>query len=190
MNHTILIQPVKIENAAEILEIYKPYILNTAVTYEETVPSLEDFRQRIESISAVYPYLTASDQTGILGYTYASHFRTRSAYRYSVETTIYLRPDSKGKGIGSALYSRLEQLLKAQGILNLNACISHTPRENDPHLTNASEAFHRHLGYITVGTFHQSGYKFNLWYDSLWMEKMIGPHPIPAPVLSSSREPR
>ena len=92
-----------------------------------------------------------------------------------METTIYVRRECRGMGVGRKLYESLEQSLKAMGICNLNACIAYTPHE-DPHLTNDSMFFHEKMGYKMVGTFHQCGYKFGSWYDMIWMEKLIAAH--------------
>jgi phosphinothricin acetyltransferase len=78
-------------------------------------------------------------------------------------------------GVGKALYQALEEMLSRMGILNMNACIAVTAEE-DPYLTNDSVYFHEKLGFKLVGTFHNSGYKYNTWYDMVWMEKMIGQH--------------
>ena len=83
--------------------------------------------------------------------------------------------DYKRSGCGKLLYQALEKILKKQHISNLYACIAYTEHE-DEHLTNDSMHFHEHLGYELVGTFKQCGYKFNKWYDMIWMEKMIGEH--------------
>lgn len=166
-------------DAPGLLEIYGPYVEQTAISFEYEVPSLEEFRGRIRSISQKYPYLKAVDDQGrILGYAYAAPFKSRAAYDWAVETTIYVRRENRGGGLGRALYQALEASLKAMGICNLNACIACTEKE-DAHLTNDSMAFHRHLGYAPVGIFHRCGYKFDTWYDMIWMEKLIAPHTSP-----------
>ena len=86
-----------------------------------------------------------------------------------------IRMDQKRRGLGRILYDALEEGLKEQGILNVNACIACTDQE-DEHLTNDSIYFHKHLGYRLVGKFYQCGYKFHRWYDMAWMERMIGEH--------------
>lgn len=111
----------------------------------------------------------------ILGYAYAGAFKIRSAYDWSVETTIYVRNNYRQSGIGRALYEILEKSLQEMGVLNLNACIAYTP-DPDEYLTNDSMLFHQKLGYELVGTFHKCGYKINKWYDMIWMEKIIGKH--------------
>lgn len=171
-----IIERVTEEDASALLKIYSPYVLETAISFEYLVPSLEEFRERIRTISAKYPYLKASDEQGrILGYAYAGTFKSRTAYDWAVETTIYVRRECRGMGVGRKLYESLEQSLKAMGICNLNACIAYTPHE-DPHLTNGSMFFHEKMGYRMVGTFHQCGYKFGSWYDMIWMEKLIAAH--------------
>lgn len=175
MKYTIL--PAELEDAVEILAIYAPYVADTAVSFEYVVPSLEEFRQRIETISAKYPYLKAVDENGkICGYAYATAFKGRAAYDWSVESTIYLRKESQRAGLGRTLYSKLEELLRGMGILNMNACIAKPVSEPDEHLTMGSPLFHERMGFEPVGTFHMSGFKFNTWYDMIWMEKMLGEH--------------
>lgn len=148
----------KPEDAEEILKVYAPYVEKTAITFEYEVPSVEEFRGRIENTLQHYPYLVAEDETGILGYAYAGRFQTRAAYDWAVETSIYIRMDQKRRGLGRILYDALEEGLKEQGILNVNACIACTDQE-DEHLTNDSIYFHKHLGYRLVGKFYQCGYK-------------------------------
>lgn len=169
------IEKVTIEDAKELLSIYAPYVKETAVSFEYEVPTVEEFASRIEQISSKYPYIKAIENGKILGYAYANTFKARAAYDWSVETTIYLRQDSKRQGIGRILYQQLEKSLKDMGILNMNACIA-VPIEEDVHLSNDSFYFHKSIGFELVGTFHKSGYKFEKWYNMIWMEKMIGQH--------------
>lgn len=171
----MIIEPVKIEDAKELLEIYEPYVKNTAISFEYEVPSLSEFEDRIRNISSILPYIKAVDNGRILGYAYANKFKERKAYDWSVETTIYVRSDLKRSGIGKMLYDALEKSLIDIGILNMNACIAFTNNEDD-HLTNDSFRFHEKIGFKLVGTFHACGYKFNTWYDMIWMEKMIEKH--------------
>ena len=172
----IRIERVTEQDAAALLEIYGPYVRETAISFEYEVPSPEEFRERIRSISAKYPYIKAVDETGrILGYAYAGAFKSRAAYDWAVETTIYVRRECRGMGTGRQLYEKLEQSLKGMGICNLNACIAYTPQP-DAHLSNDSMHFHEKLGFQLVGTFHRCGYKFSSWYDMIWMEKLIAPH--------------
>lgn len=169
------IEKVTIEDAAELLSIYEPYVKNTAISFEYDVPTLEEFRNRIITISSKYPYIKAVGNGEILGYTYANTFRVRKAYDWAVETTIYVKQNRHKMGIGKLLYNALESSLKNMGILNMNASIA-VPVKEDEHLTNNSYNFHKKMGFTPVGRFHKVGYKFNTWYDMIWMEKMIGEH--------------
>lgn len=170
------IRTAKVSDAEAILSIYAPYVENTAITFEYDVPSIEEFRMRIEGTLMKYPYLVAeTDEEGIIGYAYAGVFKGRAAYDWCVETSIYVKQDAHGRGIGKALYSELESRLKAQGILNVNACITWMDEENE-YVTHQSPDFHSHLGYTKCAHFHKCGYKFGRWFDMIWMEKMIGEH--------------
>ena len=163
------------EDAGRILEIYAYYVEHTAISFEYEVPSLYEFRCRIENTLKRYPYLVLEDAGGIQGYAYAGSFVGRAAYDHCCELTIYLDHDAKGQGFGRALYDALETRLREMGILNLYACIG-DPVTEDEYLTKNSEQFHQHMGFTKVGTFHQCGYKFGRWYDMIWMEKIIGKH--------------
>lgn len=162
-------------DAAAIREIYVPYVEDTAITFEYEAPSVAEFAARITQILQRYPFLVAEEAGRVAGYAYASAFRPRAAYDWAAETSIYLRQDLRGNGLGKGLYLLLEDILKQQNVLNLYACIAYTDQE-DAHLTNASVAFHEHLGYKLNGQFQKCGYKFNTWYDMVWMEKLIGEH--------------
>ena len=164
------------DDAARLLEIHRPYVLTTAITFEYEVPTLEEFRARIVSTLEKYPYLVAKLDDKIVGYAYTSAFKSRAAYQWAVETSIYIDLDYKGGGIGSMLYHKLEEITKQQNIINLNACITAGNPE--------SIVFHEHFGYQKVAYFTKCGYKFNQWHDMIWMEKMLGEHPgKPAPVI-------
>ena len=186
---TIRIRVATAEDAPALLAIYAPYVEGTAITFEYAVPSAEEFRSRIRQTLRQYPYLVAQRQGAIVGYAYAGPFHQRAAYRWGVETTVYVRQDQKRQGIGRALYEALERVLAAQHILNLNACIAYPERE-DAHLTRDSVRFHERLGFRLVGEFHQCGYKFDTWYNMVWMEKHIGAHVANPPAVKAFEEVR
>lgn len=163
------------KDAAELLSIYTPYIEKTAITFEIEVPTVEEFAGRIRNTLEKYPYLVAEENGRIVGYAYASPFKSRAAYDWSVETSIYVRMGEQSRGIGSALYAVLEEILAEQNITNVNACIAQ-PEVPDEYLTNQSVEFHTRKGYSMVGRFHNCANKFNRWYHMVWMEKMIGEH--------------
>lgn len=154
-------------DAAKLLEIYAPYVEKTAVTFEYEVPAVTEFEKRIDHILGKYPYLVAERAGDISGYAYAGVFKDRAAYRWAVETTVYVREDMKKMGTGRELYAALEKILSMQNILNLNACIAYPCEAEDPYLTRDSVQFHKRLGYQFAGKFHRCGYKFGRWYHDL-----------------------
>jgi L-amino acid N-acyltransferase YncA len=186
----LVIRPASPDDAALLRLIYAPYIQETAITFEKTVPSLKEFRERIVHTLQQYPYLVCEENQEVVGYAYLSAFNPRSAYRHCAETSIYVKKNMRHHGVGKALYQALEKSAQSMGILNLNACIAY-PSNADPFLSLDSPHFHEHLGYTVVGRFHQCGFKFGRYYDMIWMEKMIGrhdksPHPFtPYPELSA-----
>ena len=172
----MMIRNASPNDSERLLEIYAYYVANTAVSFEYDVPSLEEFRTRIENTLRKYPYLVLEEDGVIQGYAYAGPFKGRAAYDHSCEVSIYVDRHARGRGYGRKLYEALEEKLRAQGILNMYACIG-SPIVEDEYLTRNSELFHQHLGFVKVGEFHQCGYKFHHWYNSVWMEKIIGDHP-------------
>lgn len=172
---TITIRTAQLSDAPEILKIYAPYIENTAITFEYEVPSTRELEGRIAGTLKKYPYIVAIMEGKIVGYAYAGAFKSRAAYDWGVEMTVYVDRNLKRMGIGRILYEKIEAILGAQGILNVNACIGY-PEKEDEHLTWDSVKFHDKLGYKKIGHFHECGYKFNRWYDMVWMEKLIGEH--------------
>ena len=171
--NNIRIRTARPEDAIELLEIYAPYVRETAVTYEYTVPSKEEFASRIRHTMEKYPYLVAEKDGEILGYAYAGAFHPRAAYAWDAEMSIYIKKDRKRSGIGKMLYEALEKLLAEQNILNVYACIA-CPEEEDEYLTKDSIRFHARMGYRIVGEFRECAYKFGRWYGMVWMEKRIG----------------
>lgn len=163
------IRKAKVEDAKTLVDIYKYYVENTDITFEYDTPSVEEFSQRIRNTLKKYPYLVAEDDNnGILGYAYAGPFKTRRAYDWAVETSIYVKHGISKRGVGTMLYNELEKYLKMMNIINVNACITY-PNE-------ISESFHKKFGYKTVAHFNKCGYKFGKWRDMIWMEKFIGKH--------------
>ena len=171
MNEKIALRIAKPEDGPVLAEIYKPYVTDTSITFDYEPVSGEEFSKRIENTLKRYPYLVAEQNGEVIGYAYASAFKGRAAYDWSVETSIYVRMDRHGQGVGKALYTALEQALAAQRVLNVNACITYP--------NPGSVAFHEKFGYTMAAHFHQCGYKLGKWYDVIWMEKMLGEHDDP-----------
>lgn len=155
-----------------MLDIYAPYVLETTITFEYTVPTLSEFTGRFDGITEKFPWLVYEENGEILGYAYASAPFVRAAYSWCAEPSIYLRKDARGKGIGKLLYTALEAILILQGFQVSFALVTH---ENE-----ASLRFHRAFGYATAGVFHSCGFKFGRWLDLNWLEKRFTPVEIPS----------
>lgn len=148
-----------------ILEIYAPYILETAVTFEEVVPDEESFWKRIQGIMAELPFLVCEIDGKIAGYAYASAYRSRASYRWSREVSVYVHPDFRRHWVGHALYTSLNELVRFQGIACLLAVITFP---NEP-----SISFHEHFGYRKCAEFRNVGYKLNQWQRVDWFELFL-----------------
>ena len=157
---------------AEILAIYAPYVLETTHTFEYDVPTEEEFLRRFRDITGRFPWLVWEEEGRILGYAYGSAPFERAAYRWSCETSVYLRPEARGRGIGRALYTALEKLLTLQGFLKNYAIIT---SEN-----SGSLAFHQRLGYRIAGELPGCAYKFGKRLGIVWMEKNLTTPKIPS----------
>lgn len=161
----IKIQSAQIEDAADLVAIYAPYVENTAITFETEIPTVADFASRIEKTLKQFPYLVAVEEGQILGYAYASTYYARAAYDWTVELSVYVSREVRGKGIGSLLYAALEEELTVRGFKNFLACIA---------LPNpASLALHEKRGYEQVAHFKKVGYKFGTWHDIVWLQKSL-----------------
>lgn len=165
------IRPATVADLPRILEIYAPYIETTAISFEYTVPTLEEFTRRFLTITAQFPWLVWEEDGTVLGYAYGSLPFERAAYQWSAEASIYLCPEAKGRGIGKSLYAALEEILKRQGYRKVYAIIT-TANE-------ASVAFHKAVGYRHTATFPDCGYKFGQWYGTVWLEKDLNTWPAP-----------
>lgn len=169
------VRSAEIKDGEKILSIYTPYVLNTAITFEYTPPTISEMERRIEERRGRYPFLVLEEGEEILGYAYLSPFKEREAYSWSAETSIYLKMDIRGKGLGSILLEALEEEARKMNLLTLDACIA-VPTVETEYLTDQSRIFHEKKGYKSVAHFPQSGYKFGHWFDMIWMEKVLGEH--------------
>lgn len=164
------------DDAPRLLEIYTPYVENTAVSFELVPPSLEEFRRRIENTLMRYPYLVAEEDGEIIGYAYASSFHPRAAYIHSAEASIYLDARFHRHGTGSALYAALESILLKQNIYRLYALVV-CAQVYDEYLSDRSLRFHYAQGYERVGVHNDCGWKFSRWYSVMHLEKKLCPVP-------------
>ncbi|HEX8224614.1 MAG TPA: GNAT family N-acetyltransferase [Allosphingosinicella sp.] len=165
------------DDAAAIAEIYAPFVTASPVSFETEPPDAAAMRARIEAGGELYPWIAAEAEDGaLLGYAYAARFRERPAYRFTVETTVYLRREASGRGLGARLYKPLLASLEAQGFTQAIAAIT---------LPNvASVALHERLGFEPAGTYRRVGWKLGAWHDvGLWQKPL-------APAGSPPAEPR
>ena len=153
------------EDAAAILEIYKTYIENTRVTFEIEVPTVEAFKERMERITAWFPWIVCEIDGKIAGYAYGSKHGERAAYRWSVDLSVYIEEKYHRYGLGTALYTALLELLRKQGYFTAYAGVS------TPNLK--SEAFHRGFGFRNLGEFKNAGYKLGAWCGVSWYEMVL-----------------
>lgn len=154
------------KDTASILAIYEPFIKETPVSFEEIVPSVEDFWERIREVLKENPWLVCEIDGQIAGYAYATEHRKRVAYRWTKEVSVYVHPDFQRKGIANGLYTSLVELLKFQGVTNVLAGIT-LPNEK-------SVKFHENFGFAKIGVYTGIGYKMNRWHDVGWWEMKIG----------------
>lgn len=155
-------------DSASILEIYAPFISDSIITFEGKLPTDAEFRKRITDVIKKYPWLVYEVNGKIIGYAYASQYNNRCAYDWSVDYSIYINPDFHRKGIATALYNTLTQLLKLQGYYNAYVGIA---------LPNTkSESFHQAFGFKPIGVYHNVGYKLNGWHDVMGLEYTIVEH--------------
>jgi L-amino acid N-acyltransferase YncA len=153
---------------AEIQAIYAHHVLNGTGTFEEEPPSVEEMQVRYaEVIDKNCVWLVATDATGVLGYGYYTPFRDRSAYRYTVEDSIYVREDVRGQGVGKALVAKLIELATAQGLRQMIAVIGDSENVG-------SIGVHASLGFHRIGTLKSVGMKFGRWLDVVSMQRALG----------------
>ena len=156
------------DDAAGMLEIYAPFILNSGITQETEVPLVEDFQQRIISNLEERPWLVCEINNEIAGYAYAGKHRDRKGYQWCTEPSVYISEKYFGFGIANALYTALFNILKIQGYVNAYAVIT-LPNDR-------SIAFHKKFGFDYLTTYKKIGYKLGQWHDVGWMQYEVNPH--------------
>lgn len=164
-NDKMLIRPATIEDAAGILAVYATYILNTTITYEYEVPTLQNFKERIQKIMKFYPYLVCESEGEIVGYAYASQHMERAAFKWGAEISIYMKEGYHGSGIASELYEQIIAILYKQGVYKVYALID-SPNEK-------SERFHIKRGFKEIACLPHTAYKLGRWCDMKYYEKIL-----------------
>ncbi len=178
------VRTARSSDAAAIAEIYAPIVRETMISFEAEPPSPEQMAARIERTLTSHPWLVTEEVDQILGYAYAGPHRSRAAYRWACDVSIYLRPEAQGRGVGRDLYQRLLEILDRQNFAAAYAGIG-LPNE-------ASVALHESLGFTLVGIYESVGFKLGTWHDVGWWARRIRdlgtdpPEPIAFSVLDAA----
>jgi phosphinothricin acetyltransferase len=156
--------------------IYAPNVTHTAISFELEVPSVEEMARRIASKLPRFPWLVLEDGADVLGYAHGSTYRDRPAYQWSVEVSVYVAAEARGRGVGRRLYTALLALLRSQGFVSAYAGIA---LPND-----ASVRLHESMGFTPIGVYRNAGFKLGQWRDVGWWQlELQEPPPEPAPPL-------
>jgi len=167
--HQYNIRPAAIADVPAMLDIYAPFVRDTAITFEYDVPQIAEFEDRLRYVTLHYPWLVAVYEGKLAGYAYAVRFRERAAYQWCCECSVYIHPDFRRKGLATRLYGHLFQELKQRGFINVYAVITLPNPE--------SVALHEYLGFESAGILRNSGYKLDAWHDVFIMERFLDRHP-------------
>jgi L-amino acid N-acyltransferase YncA len=154
-------------DAAHIADIYRPVVESTFISFETAAPDEHEMRRRIRNTLPSYPWLVYEIGDAIAAYAYATKHRVRPAYRWSVDTSVYVREDYRRGGLARSVYTSLFAILRAQGYFNAYAGIA---------LPNAaSVALHEHVGFRPIGVYRNVGYKLGSWRDVGWWQLELRP---------------
>jgi L-amino acid N-acyltransferase YncA len=168
--HTTMSPVIRVATAADaprIAEIYAPAVLERSTSFEVVAPAEDEMLSRMSKIQRDFPWLVCEYDGKVIGYSYASAHHERAAYRWSVDVAVYVSDEAHRRGVGTALYTALFEILILQGYRNVYAGIT---------LPNpASEGMHSRAGFIPVGVYHHVGYKFGAWHDVGWFERVLLP---------------
>jgi L-amino acid N-acyltransferase YncA len=177
------IRNIEIRDAGAVRDIYAPFVLESATSFEIEAPDVPAMEQRIRTVQDQYPWLVFEAGDAVLGYAYASKHRERLAYQWCVEVSVYVHSSMRRCGAGRALYLSLFEILRRQGYVNAYAGIT---------LPNTSSVLmHESLGFAPIGVFKRIGYKLGQWHDVAWLQiRLLDdatpiPHPHPAKAILS-----
>ena len=160
-----------------MLAVYAPSVINTPITFEYEVPSLQEYSERMKKIASHYPVLVCEKDSEVAGFAYGNIHRVKIAYQWSTESTIYVADKFHGSGVAQALYHALLSVLELQGFVNVYAGVT---------IPNAkSEHFHLAMGFAEIGVFEKIGFKLGKWHDLKFFEMYLVEHPTsPTPPVS------
>lgn len=161
------IRMARSSDGEDLQAIYAPIVTDTAISFETEPPSVAEMTQRVARTLPRYPWLVADEADAVAGYAYAGMHRTRQAYDWSVDVSIYVRPGHQGRGLGRALYTALFEILRLQRFTGAFAGIA---------LPNpASVALHEAVGFVPVGVYRKVGWKHGAWHDVGWWQRTLAP---------------
>ena len=164
----MLVRPAAAQDLPAIQSIYAHHVLNGLASFEEEAPPLEEMRRRYEDVTRHgLPYLVAEEKGEVLGYGYCTLYRTRSAYRYTLEDSIYVKQGKQGKGVGKAVLAELISRCAALNYRQIIAVIGDSANAG-------SIAVHASLGFVRAGNLRSTGFKFGRWVDSVYMQLPLG----------------
>ncbi len=166
-----MIRFLELKDIKTVYKIYEYYIVSTSITFEITVPSLEEFTERVLNISKNYPYVVYEQDGKVVGYAYATRYGVREAFQWVVESTVYVDQNYKNKGIGKILYTKLLELLKSQGFHTAYALVT-SANVN-------SLSFHEKLGFKYMAKFDNLGYKQGEWHGIIYYSYELNPYTNP-----------
>lgn len=164
----MIIRLAAASDAEQILNIYAPYVKNTVISFETEVPTREDMESRIGHSQEKHVWIVLEENNEILGYAYSSKHRERSAYRWSVDVSVYIKEGFHRRGIGKVLYTSLLEIIKCQGYCNVYAGIC-LPNEK-------SVGIHEYFGFRKIAHYSRVGYKLGNWHDVGWWELFLQQH--------------
>jgi phosphinothricin acetyltransferase len=165
---SLMIRLANPEDAEQIQAIYAPYCY-TPISFESEPPSVAEIQSRLAKVLSLYPWLVCAASGGVVGYAYATQHRERAAYRWSVDTAVYVRQGQQRRGLGRALYTSLLALLPPQGFVKAYAGVT---------LPNpASVGLHQAMGFQPIGVYQHVGFKCGAWHDVAWFQRPLQPRP-------------
>jgi phosphinothricin acetyltransferase len=164
----MLVRPAAPQDLPAIQAIYAHHVLHGLASFEEVPPALDEMRRRFDDVTKQgFPYLAAEEKGEVLGYGYCSLYRTRSAYRHTLEDSVYVKQGRQGKGVGTAMLRELIARCEALDCRQLIAVIGDSAN-------TASIKLHASLGFVRAGMLRSTGFKFGRWVDSVYMQLPLG----------------
>lgn len=165
------LRPYQATDCPQILDIYRPFIEKGGVTFETETPSLEQFQQRLDGIAAAYPFWVVEEDGKVITYAYACRHRERAAYRWIVETSVYVHADYYHQGLGRKVYQQLFDTLKERHFMWAFAGIT-LPNES-------SMKLHEQFNFEPLALYENAGWKQGQWHDVAWLKRSINPPTTP-----------